>query len=351
MLIKIKSKLPHKIEDKLHYGNFKGSFNFFRQLSWNICHPNRLINRLRWLNFLKSDDLKKKNFKKKLRKIKDDDDLKNSSEFLEDKFNYYIDNGGVVLKEFFSETLINQFYSDYKEIIEKIRELNDEDKKLHVVYKKKILPLTENLIKLWLNERLKLFIKESLNGEIFAREYPILYYSKKNCFNASLKEVDKKNFLDKIDAPTGWHVDHTAGLTNLHILLEDIDENSTHMEFLPGSHKYANMTDAYSDETVQKFKTKPIKCIGKRGTIYFHNGNTLHRVVSNDKDRLSLIMSFSPGTGIAIDSMHISLALSSNFDLENLSFENREILKGIFPLSRFVEIGRNKISDAKFSAK
>ena len=33
MLKKIKSFLPHKIEDPFHYGDFKGSFNFLRQLS------------------------------------------------------------------------------------------------------------------------------------------------------------------------------------------------------------------------------------------------------------------------------------------------------------------------------
>ena len=55
MLNKIKNYLPHKIEDEFHYGNSKGSFNFLRQLSWNICHPYRLINRVRWLNFLKTN--------------------------------------------------------------------------------------------------------------------------------------------------------------------------------------------------------------------------------------------------------------------------------------------------------
>ena len=56
MLNKIKNYLPHKIEDELHYGNSKGSFNFLRQLSWNICHPYRLINRVRWINFLKTNN-------------------------------------------------------------------------------------------------------------------------------------------------------------------------------------------------------------------------------------------------------------------------------------------------------
>ena len=121
-------------------------------------------------------------------------------------------------------------------------------------------------------------MKKSLNGKVFAREYPILYYSKNNGFKITSKEVENLNLKSKVEAPTGWHIDHTPGLTNLHILLDDIDEDSTHMEFLPGSNKYFNMTDGYSDETVDKFTTNLLNVLVK-GTVYFHNSNTLHRVI------------------------------------------------------------------------
>lgn len=352
MLKKIKSFLPHKIEDQFHYGDFKGSFNFLRQLSWNICHPYRLINRFRWLNFFKSNNSKKREFKQELSKFKLNDEYLFSNELLEDKFNYYIENGGVLLENFFPKSLIEQFYFDYKEIINQMRKLTEDDKKLQVIYKVKVLNLTENLMKLWLDDRLTLFMKKSLNGNVFAREYPILYYTKNNGFDVSSKEIEKKQSKNKVKAPTGWHIDHTAGLTNLHILLEDIDENSTHMEFLPGSHKYMNMTDGYSDETIQNFKTKPVKCIGKKGTVYFHNSNTLHRVVSSSyKDRLSLIFSFSPGNGISINSKHISIALSTDYNLDIMNKGKRQILSALFPLTRFVEIKNQNITSAKFSGK
>ena len=233
-----------------------------------------------------------------------------------------------------------------------MKRLSEDDKKLHVIYKKQVLNLTNSLIKLWLNDKLLLFIKKSLNEKVFARMYPVLYYSKNNGFEVTSKNIEKLNLKSKVEAPTGWHIDHTPGLTNLHILLDDIDEDSTHMEFLPGSNKYFNMTDGYSDETVEKFHNKPIKCIGKRGTVYFHNSNTLHRVVSkSNKDRLSLIFSFSPGSGISIDSKNISIALSSNFDLENLDYDKRKVLSALFPMTRFIEITDKKITDSKFGAK
>ena len=118
MLNKIKNYLPHKIEDELHYGNSKGSFNFLRQLSWNICHPYRLINRVRWINFLKTNNRRKIEFKKELETNKFQNFEKYSNELLEEKFNFYVDNGGVILDEFFSQELIDQFHHDYRLIIE-----------------------------------------------------------------------------------------------------------------------------------------------------------------------------------------------------------------------------------------
>ena len=100
-------------------------------------------------------------------------------------------------------------------------------------------------------------------------------------------------------------------MISLHILLEDIDQKSTHMQYLPESNKYLNSRDLYSDESVESFKSDPVDCIGKKGTIYFHTGNTLHRVVGRkNSSRLGLIFSFSPGAGIEMDCRKISRAFS-----------------------------------------
>ena len=133
MLNKIKNFLPHKIEDKFHYGNSKGSFNFLRQLSWNICHPYRFINRVRWINFLKTNNQRKIEFKKELETKKFQNFEKYSNELLEEKFNFYVDNGGVILDEFFSKELIDQFHHDYKLIIQSMKKLNERDMELHVI--------------------------------------------------------------------------------------------------------------------------------------------------------------------------------------------------------------------------
>ena len=57
---------PHKINDQNHYGRFIGSFDFIRQLSWNLFHPNRIINRIRWKTLFSLTNLKIKKYKKYL---------------------------------------------------------------------------------------------------------------------------------------------------------------------------------------------------------------------------------------------------------------------------------------------
>ena len=124
------------------------------------------------------------------------------------------------------------------------------------------------------------------------------------------------------------------------------------MEFLPGSHKYLNMSDAYSDETIMDFKRKPMSCIGAKGTIYLHNGNTLHRLNSSSKkDRLSLLFSFTPGGRVSFKISALKDGLSNEYDLDSVSPKKREILKGLFPLSVEKDIIGNKIINARFRGK
>ena len=135
--------------------------------------------------------------------------------------------------------------------------------------------------------------------------------------------------------PVEWHVDHSV-LLNLHILLEDVTSEDGCMEYIPGTHKFPNMSFLYSDEVVEKFAKKPVKCIGKKGTIYFHQGNTIHRFKTESKsNRLNLTLTFTAGSNILISCDLISKCLSSGFDLNKLDVYQRRILRGIFPISLF----------------
>ena len=151
-------------------------------------------------------------------------------------------------------------------------------------------------------------------------------------FHHSKDEYNQKYKGQNIQGPYFWHVDHTAGLVNLHILLEDIDNTCTHMQFLSKSNKYSNTRDLYSDETVKHSGHEVVDCIGKKGSIYFHNGNTLHRVVGKkNSSRLGLIFSFSTGSNIEFNCKNIFNGYSSSYDLKKMEKRKRNILKGLFP--------------------
>ena len=318
-----KSLLPHKRPDKNHYGRFLGSFNIFRIISWNMFHPNRIINRLLWNTLFNFYSLKIKKY------LREGIDKK-----LFSKFNFFLNNGGVIIDDYFNVQKINNFLHEYKNLIEDEKKLIINDDSNISEYRKISLPLSQPLLDLWLDDGLIKFIESFLNNKnIYAREYPRLIYTKYLLDEPlTSKGFDNNSFVNKkINGPYFWHVDHTAGHVNLHILLKDVDTYSTHMQFLPGSNNYLNSGSLYSDEVVDSFKNQPINCIGKKGTVYFHQGNTLHKVLGkNNSDRLSLIFSFSKGAGIEMDCRKIAQSFSTNFDLSKLSQKKEIFYKEFF---------------------
>ena len=348
-----KSFTPHKVNDKKHYGKFIGSFNFIRLLSWNIFHPNRLINRFRWNTLFNYKSSKVKKYKKNLTQSgKEDGKLFN-------KLDSLISKGGLLVNEYFNNQKIENFLDEYKNLIdsekktfEKGSDISQNNKNDIYYYQIINLHLSQALIDIWLDDNIIQFLEHYLGHKIYAREYPRLVYTK-YFLEDDLTSKDKyqgKYKNSNVNVPYFWHTDHTAGLISLHILLENIDLNSTHMQYLPESNKYLNTRDLYSDETVSSFKNKPVDCIGKKGTIYFHSGNTLHRVVGRkNSSRLGLIFSFSPGTGVEMDCEKISTAFSKKFNIENLTKKNREILKGIYPLTGGNDLVENNLVKPKFN--
>ena len=348
-----KSFIPHRIKDEKHYGKFLGSFNFIRLLSWNMLHPNRFINRFRWNTLFSNKSLKVKKYKEDLSHTAKDNDQ------LSDKLDFLINNGGLLVNEYFNNKKIENFLNEYRNLIDSEKESFDKDntissKNKNNIYSYQIISLylSQALIDIWLDEKIIKFLEHYLGRKIYAREYPRLVFTKyfleddltsKDMFNGKYKNTNAQ-------VPYFWHIDHSAGLISFYILLENIDLNSTHMQYLPGSNKYLNTRDLYSDETVSSFKNKPVDCIGKKGTIYFHSGNTLHRVVGRkNSSRLGLIFSFSPGTNIEMNCEKISTAFSKKFKIENLSKKRREILKGIYPITGGNDLIGNNLVKPKFN--
>ena len=251
------------------------------------------------------------------------------------KLGDFIEDGGLIVNNYFEEKKIDNFLKEYQNLINKekndIKELNSNQA---TIYKRINLYLSDALFDLWLDDSIIDFIEHSLGNKIFAREYPTLVYTK-YLLDENLNSKDEYNQKYKgqnIQGPYFWHVDHTAGLVNLHILLEDIENTCTHMQFLCKSNKYSNTRDLYSDETVKHSGNEVVDCIGKKGSIYFHNGNTLHRVVGKkNSSRLGLIFSFSTGSNIEFNCKNIFNGYSSNYNMKKMDKRKRNILKGLFP--------------------
>ena len=348
----LKNFLPHKKNDKNHYGRFTGSFNLIRLISWNMFHPFRLINRFRWKVLFSNKNLKIRKYKKKISQL---DDVDNK---LFNKLGLLIDNGGLLINDYFSKEKTENFLNEYRDLIDGAKKsLETENfnssngRKLFYNYKKIKLPLSQALVDLWLDDHIIQFLEHFLGRKVYAREHPRLVYVKSYFDDVNSRDDHAGNYKDyDTSGPFFWHVDHTAGLVTLHILFEDTDLNSTHMQYLAGSNKYLNTRDLYSDETVSNFKNEPSDCTGKKGTIYFHSGNTLHRVVGRKgSHRLGILLSFSPGSGIEFDCNKISTAFSGKFKIESLSKKKREILKGIYPLSGNPDLIDGNLSKPKFN--
>ncbi len=328
MINSIKRFLPHKRQDQRHYGKFIGSFNFLRLLSWNISHPKRLMNRLKWKTLFSNSKMKIKKYNQHL-------NGKHLDNKLSGKLGNFLKDGGLIVNNFFEEKKIDNFLNEYKNLIDKEKDnIKEKNSNQATVYKRINLYLSDALFDLWLDSSIIDFIEHSLGNKIYAREYPTLVYTK-YLLDENLNSKDEYNQKYKgqnIQGPYFWHVDHTAGLVNLHILLEDIDNTCTHMQFLSKSNKYSNTRDLYSDETVKHSGHEVVDCIGKKGSIYFHNGNTLHRVVGKkNSSRLGLIFSFSTGSNIEFNCKNIFNGYSSSYDLKKMEKRKRNILKGLFP--------------------
>jgi len=303
------------IENKnSNYGPWKGSLNFWNLMLWNILFPGRLIHRFRGNNLFKFN-LKKNSadFQKECKNIK-----------LFKKLEVFYRDGAVIIDNFFSKELIEEFKSTHSSDIIKLRDENNQNNPVT----KKSLVLSDILVKFWLDNDLMLFLQKFYQKKFYARSYPQIY------FHANLKySTSKEKFKNSASILTdNWHVDH-ANLVNMHVLLEDVKENDMCMEYIPKSHNYFNMTNIYSDEEVSNLD-KPIKCIGQKGTVYFHYGNTLHRLLPiENSNRLQFHFEFTSAENILFNCYEVKNALLNNFKLDSLKSSNRDILSGLFPKS------------------
>jgi len=298
-----------------------GTFSFFRLFFINLFSPGRTINRLRYNQIWKNEKKIIKKFEKNLQhggkenfSISDSDKTK-----LSNALSDLISNGVVVIDSYFSDKKIKDFIDENNSIFEELRKFKSKE----TTYSKNILTLTNSLMPLWLDDNLLNLISFYIGRQFYARDYPAIVRT----YVPDIYNYDTED----AKAANKWHVDHSV-FFSLHILLEDTSEKDTGMVVLPGTQKLLNYPSLYTDEVVKDLNIKPKKCFGKKGTVYIHSGNVVHRLKpERASHRLELKFDFTAGSNISLNCERISKCLKSNFNLENLDLNKREILKGIFP--------------------
>ena len=342
-------------DQEFYYGEYKGSFNLLRIISWITLHPGRMYNLFKFGQLFKFNAYRKLKFQKRLRDTSEI--LKNSNyviSSLNDKFDYFCKNGGVILENYFKEDVIDKFLFKYRNITEEFNKKNikPEFNLSEIAY----LPLSDELNDLWLDSNILSFIKsaygQKFGNNIYARNYPTALFTaiSEDSIGSRFRHKNKISGLDdQHRGPYYWHPDHSV-LLNVHILLDDLTEEDPHMEFIPTKNNFLTMKHCYSDETIEKLKVEPKKCIGKKGTVYIHAGSTIHRLKLKKGSRRVLHFEFTAGSNILYDSTNLIKCLNNEFNLEEISPEKREVLKGIFPKKYFkgYEIHGNVLQPTKF---
>ena len=342
----------------LYYGRFKGSFNKIRIFSWIIFHPGRLLNLLKFGQLIKNNKIRKRKFIK----IVNSETFKNkknlNSEYLIYKFDEYCKNGGVILENFFSSSVVDQFLNKYDYITKNYckkfdaENLNDIQSKISSnIVGAEYLPISDELKELWLNDIVISFIRsahgQKIGKNIYARNYPVMVFANVINQNIGSRNDHDDMLMGRKNINQGayfWHADHSV-IISVHILMDDINEENPHMEFIPVRRNFLTMATNYSDEIIKSKKKEAIKCIGKKGTVYIHAGSTIHRLKVKKGSRRVLHFEFTAGSNILFDAANMTKCLKYDFDLENLNSSDRDVLKGIFPKTLFkgFEINDNDI--------
>lgn len=301
----------------IFYEGFYNSLNFVHLIFWNLVRPGRTIVRIKYNRFL---------FPKKIKKIDTDFyvDTKNLSknEIVEISAKKLIKYGAVILNQYFDDSILSKFENEYKDDFSKLSyEPSD------FYSRTDTLPFSKVLTDLWFDEVLIDIMKKYIKRLPLARQCPYVdTYTPKSNYSTGYKASGKNNFADE------WHVDH-ATLIQPAIYLTDVTEQTTRMQVILGSNTYPNVSNPgfISNEYVSKNNLTTGNCIGKRGTVQFHCGNTFHRFQPvKNSTRTWIKFQFSSGNNIYTNAQHIGKMLKNNFDLSSLDNRSRKIISGIF---------------------
>tara|TARA_B100001175_G_scaffold10873_1_gene8606 strand:- start:1572 stop:2642 length:1071 start_codon:yes stop_codon:yes gene_type:complete len=325
-------------------GNKKyyGSLKFWRILFVNLMNPGRFLIRLKYGQFFLNKKKILNKFNNSIKEIKKEINENYLDENKISKLTYginsLINDGGVVIEEYFTDKEINEFVDSNKNVISKLK--SSENISNDAKYYYEIMKLNKQLKSFWYDPGLIMMLESFFNRKVFARNYPTIKYT----------QVPENYNSSKI--ANDWHVDHSL-MFNMFVLLEDVEKTGTRMQIIKGSHKYLNTGNfLYSTNSVKDHEIKDF--YGKKGSIHIHTGNTIHRAkLADGKNRINLYFEYSLGPNILFNLNDLTKSFDEKFDLEdpeNLNINEREFLKGIFPkpLSKGYEVNKDSLKSMNY---
>ena len=234
---------PKKYDDK-----HKGSFDLWRVIILNLIRPGRILKRFKYNQIFISKNKTISNFEKK---VANHDYFKFNSlkiNILKEKLNNLVDNGVVVIPEYFSLDTIENFKKKYDQVINKLKQFDSNIPSYNV----QNLAITKELNDLWLDTGLLSLVSSYFDNPVFARNYPELNFT----------YVPRKieNETNEKRASDNWHVDHVLCI---HVLLR-ILMKTRHAWKLFQRHKKMNYASNYSHKVIQDLKIESTNVLEKK---------------------------------------------------------------------------------------
>lgn len=197
------------------------------------------------------------------------------------------------------------------QLTDEIRDINyfKENKNFNdfIILKKKLPPANDygkSTIEIDINSKIfkKIFTKDLLN-------LINLYYRKKFWLrNAPILSLDEQAMRKYQHTQSYFHIDHGQRQLSMGILLNDLNENCSHTEYLMGTNQISWFGDIRMNRTDKSFQSKVAKyiskndkkkIIGKSGDIFlFDAGNGLHKAIYGT-DRLWIHLNFAQNRSYA----------------------------------------------------
>jgi len=324
-------------DKEIYYeGNFN-SFDFKHLIFWNLVRPGRLLTRIRYKRFLFPKEIKKDDIN-----IYIDTKSLSKNEIIEIAAKKLKKYGTVVLNEYFSEETLSKFENEYKNYFNTLSYQSS-----NLSSRTAIIPLSKTLANLWFDETIICIIEKYIKRLPVARNYPsIVSVTPKKTDTEDNYIKSKTGFADQ------WHIDHST-LIQPAIYFTDVDEKSSHMQVILGSHTYPNVANAgyLSKEYVSKKNLTIGKCVGKRGSVQIHCGNAYHRFSAvQNSTRTWLKFEFCSGNNVLLDPQQIGRMLKNDFNLSSLDDRSRTIISSLFPLplSKGYEMKKEVFEPTKF---